>query len=145
MSVLGVSGGTVWVFSLVAASAVFWLSILLSIGLWVARDARARGSDQPLVWGLAAALTPFGLPYYLYRRYRRAGLGSRAGTPRADRFLGTWASASGAAFLASALLAPPDPFAQLLYALGAFGLLLPAAYLLVYRGGYRRLGGLGGA
>jgi len=123
---------------LLALTAIFWFSMIVSLGLWVFRDSRARGSDQPLVWAFASVFTPVGLPYYFYRRYRQAGLGTRKVTTRADRRLAVWASASVSAFLMSALLSPPDPLSQILYTLISFSILLPSVYLFVYRGGYQR-------
>jgi hypothetical protein len=117
---------------------LLWGSTVLALGLWVARDARERGSDQPVVWALASVFTPIGLPYYLWRRYRRSGLGDRAGPrSRTDRIVATWASAGLCAFLGGAVLAPPDPITQAVYGGGVLAVSLPLAYLLVYRGGYR--------
>jgi hypothetical protein len=118
---------------------LYWLTMVGSLGAWVTRDARARGSDQPVSWALASVFTPIGLPYYLYRRYRRAGFGERESPPTRDRILATWASATLGAFLAGAIFSPPDPLSQIRYTLGGFLVLLPSSYLLVYRGGYRRI------
>lgn len=121
-----------------AVFALLWVSMVLSIGLWVVRDARARGSGRPKLWALASVFTPIGLPYYLYRRHRRAGLGDRAAPPTTvDRLAATWAAASLAAFFGGSLFAPPDPFSLLVYTLAFFVPALLAAYVLVYRGGYR--------
>jgi len=138
MPSLDVAGPNIVRIGLLALTAIFWLSMIVSLGLWVFRDSRARGSDQPLVWAFASVFTPVGLPYYFYRRYRQAGLGTRKGTTRSDRPLAVWASASVGAFLISAFLSPPDPFSQILYTLISFSILLPGAYLIVCRGGYRR-------
>ena len=43
-------------------------------------------------------------------------------------------------FVAGALLSPPDPFSQLLYAAPGAVLAVPLAVLLTYGGGYDRLG-----
>jgi hypothetical protein len=138
MPTIGPLGSSDLVIVASAVFAVFWLSTALSVGLWVARDARARGSDQPVVWALASVFTPFGLAYYLYRRYRRAGIGRRSSPPTThERVLATWASASLASFLGSSVLAPPDPFTQILVAIALLGPLLPLTYVLVFRGAYR--------
>ncbi|MFC7071689.1 hypothetical protein ACFQJ7_09590 [Halovenus rubra] len=110
--------------------------MVLSLGLWVIRDARARGSKQPYTWALVSVFTPVGLPYYLYKRYRNAGLKKRETTTRLDRVLATWASASFGAFLLAAILTPPGPFSQIRVMLIVF---LPGMYLLVYRRKYRML------
>lgn len=118
----------------------FYSSMILSVGLWVIRDARARESDQPITWAVALVFTPIGLPYYLYRRYRRAGLSERQTPPtKRDRLLTAWASASLGSFLLSALLAPPDPVSQILFILVGLGILLPVVYLLIYRGKHQTI------
>lgn len=121
------------------AFVLLWASMVLAAGLWVARDARARGSDRPMLWSLASVFTPVGLPYYLFRRFRRNGLGERASSPtRLDRLLATWTAATLAASFVGSVLSPPDPFSQLLYTLGTLCVTLPLAYLFLYCGGYRR-------
>lgn len=120
------------------AFVLLWASMVLSLGLWVARDARARGSDWPILWALSSVFTPVGLPYYLFRRFRRNGLDERATPPtRLDRLLATWAVATLLASFGGSLLSPPDPVSQLLYTVGCLLATLPFAYLLLYRGGYR--------
>lgn len=78
----------------------FMLSIALSIG-WVVRDARARGSNQPVAWALVSLMfVPFGLCYYFYSRYRREGLSQRVEPPTTyERLLAMWASAGFTAFV----------------------------------------------
>lgn len=126
--------------ALVGSYAVFGLSIMLSIGLWVFRDARARGSDQPFLWGIFSVLLfpPLGPLYYLYRRYRRASMSRRAEPPtKYDRFLAMWANAGTIAYLGGVSLSPPDIFAPIIYTYILLVVLLPIMYLLVYLGGYR--------
>lgn len=132
-----------------AVFALFWASMALSLDLWVFRGAGARGSSRPALWALASVFTPVGLPYYLFRRFRRGGFGDRERPPTGrDRLLATWAAASLVAFGVGSVASPPDPFSQLLYTLGALCATLPLAYLLLYRGGRRsastRTGGRGG-
>lgn len=122
-----------------AGVVLYYVLMVVSLGLWVTRDARARGSKQPLTWGFASVFTPIGLPYYLYKRYRNAGLDERETTTRVDRVLAMWASASLAAFLLGVILSPPDPFSQIRVTLIVFLVFLPGAYLLIYRGKYRML------
>ncbi|SDJ30272.1 hypothetical protein SAMN05216226_10242 [Halovenus aranensis] len=118
---------------------LYYVLMVFSLGLWVIRDARTRGSKQPYTWALVSVFTPIGLPYYLYKRYRNVGLEKRETTRRVDRVLATWASASLGAFLLAAVLTPPDPFSQIRVMLIVFLVFLPGAYLLVYRGKYRML------
>jgi sec-independent protein translocase protein TatC len=126
--------------ALIGSYAVFGLSILLSIGLWVFRDARARESDQPFLWAIFSVLLfpPLGPLYYLYRRSRRAGIGCRSEPPtNYDRFLAMWVIAGNIAYFGGAFSSPPDVFVTIIYTYIFLGVLLPVMYLLVYRGGYR--------
>lgn len=124
---------------LVVAAAAYVASMAVSLGWWVARDARARDSASPLLWSLASVLTPVGLPLYLFVRLRDVGFGGKPSATRLDRLLATWASASLAAFLSGAFFAPPDPFSLVRYVFVSLALFLPFTYLLFARGGYRRL------
>ncbi|WP_379699556.1 hypothetical protein [Halopelagius fulvigenes] len=59
--------------------------------------------------------TPVGIPYYLFRRFRRGGFGDRERPPTGrDRLLAAWAAASLVAFGVGSVVSPPDPFSQLL-------------------------------
>jgi hypothetical protein len=130
-----VTWGTVFI----GSYTVFLLSIMLSIGLWVFRDARARGSDQPFLWAMVSVFffPPLGPLYYLYRRYRRAGFDDRTEPPtKSDRFLAMWANASFIAYVGAPIFSPIGVTA-LIYTYIWLGVLLPVMYLLVYRGGYR--------
>ncbi len=115
----------------------YWLVTVVSLGWWVARDASARGSDHPIRWAVAAVATPVGLPYYLYRRFRRAGLGASGTHSQLDRLLGTVASATVGGLLAGAAFGPPDPFSQVRVAATSAAVLLPVAYLFVSRQWHR--------
>lgn len=118
----------------VLAFLAVFLATLAAVAWWVARDADARGSTRPRVWGLAAGLTPIGLPYYLFSRARHRGFEDRRTPPtRLDRLLATWASAGLVALLVGSVLAPPDPFAQAYWYLVGFAALLPVAWLVVGR------------
>jgi len=127
--------------SIVAMSvmALYLLSMAVSLSLWVIRDAKDRGSNIPYLWAFASILTPIGLPYYLYKRYRQAGLGERETVTKFDRLLATWASASVGAFLVSAFLGPPDPYSQIQILFGVFVVFLVSAYFLFYRGKYGKI------
>ena len=121
--------------------AAVWGSTLFALGLWVCRDADARGSSHPLLWGLSSVLPPFGpavLLYYFFLRARSDRIGPRR-TPATglDRGLAAWAGAGLVAVAAGGLLAPPDPVTAGVYTSVAFLVCLLPAYLLVYRGGDR--------
>ncbi|WP_074654824.1 hypothetical protein [Haloarcula vallismortis] len=116
-----------------ALAVLVWATTVGSIGLWTYRDARARESRSPVLWAIGIVFALLVFPYYLYRR------GSRTHPPeRLDHVLVTLASAGVGAFVAGAVLSPPDPISQVYYLPTAFAGLLPAAYLLIYRGGYLR-------
>jgi len=115
-------------------AALVWATTVGSIGLWTYRDARARESGSPVLWevGLVFALVLFPLYFYLRRPERN--------TPpaRLDRGLATLASSGVSAFLVGAVFSPPDPITQASYLTVCYAVLLPLAFLLVYRGGSRR-------
>ncbi|WP_227353078.1 DUF7534 family protein [Haladaptatus salinisoli] len=69
---------------------------------------------------------------YYFIRYRHLHERQRPPT-RGNRIALTLALSSLSTTIASAILAPPDPFTQVLYRLAAFAVALPVAYLLVYR------------
>lgn len=116
---------------------------LLSMSYWVSRDAAARGSSSPFLWGVSAALGGIVGLYYLF--VYRPGRERSAPPTRGERVAGTVIVADVAAMFVGAFLAPPDPFTQLVWWLRTFVPLLPVAYLLVYRRGYRRLPVVGSA
>ena len=121
-----------------AAVAAQYLLVLGSLGLWVARDADARGSRHVLLWGLSSAVTGglVGLVYYV----GRSDVGERTRPPtRGERLARTVVLAALPAWVLSATLAPLDPFTQALYGPGLLVVTLPLAYVLDYRGGYARL------
>ena len=124
--------------ALLASYAGLGLSIPLSTGLWVFWDARARGSDQPYSWGIYLVLFhPFAPLYYLYKRYRRAGIDSRSEPPtKYNRFLAVWAPASFIAFAAGFLLVPWFVYIPVIYTYKLLAILIPIMHLLVYRSRY---------
>lgn len=126
-----------------AAFGAVLLTATVSVLYWVSQDAAARGSSFPAVWAVAALVVPLALPYYL-AAYRPSTERSVPPT-RGERAAATLAAASLSASLVGAFLAPPDPFTQGIWAFGTLLPLLPAAYVLVYRRGYRRLPVVGSA
>jgi hypothetical protein len=118
---------------------VLFFTLPVLTGLWVFRDSRARGSDQPFFWGIGSALlSPFFPLYYLYRRYRRAGLGCRAESPtKYDRLLAMWVNASFIALIVGLRSGGIEPGLVVTHTYVLLGVLLPIMYLLVYRGEYR--------
>ncbi|ESP88880.1 DUF7534 family protein [Candidatus Halobonum tyrrellensis] len=120
--------------------ALFALAVgvtLVPVVYWVSRDAAARGSSSPSLWGAFTAVSGVvGLYYLLVYAPRN----ERSVPPsRGERAAATVVVADVGAMLVGALLAPPDPFTQLVWWLPSVVLLLPVAYPLVYRQGYRRL------
>lgn len=126
----------------VVASTLFSAVVVttaLTAGIWVSRDAEARGSSIPNLWGLASVLGP-GLVLYPGVLLVSGKFGERRSPPEAtDRAAGTWTVAGVAAVLVGAVLSPPDPIAVAFGGLATFAVALPVAYLLVFRRGYRRI------
>lgn len=116
---------------------------LLSVFYWVSRDAAARGSSSPSLWGASAALSGVVGLYYLF--VYAPGRERSVLPTRGERAAATVIVADVAAMVVGATLAPPDPFTQLVWWLPSIALLLPVSYLLVYRRGYRRLPLVGSA
>lgn len=112
-------------------------SAVLAVAYAVARDADARGSAVPTVWGVGSvACWPAGVFYLLVYARRR----TRSRPPsRGERLAATVAVAGLVAVALVAVVAPPDPFTQLRWVGVAGPLLLVPGYALVYRRGYRRL------
>ncbi|MFC7068189.1 DUF7534 family protein [Halobaculum lipolyticum] len=125
--------------ALAAVGLVFVAVTALAVAYAVARDADARGSSVPTVWGVGSvAVWPVSLWYLLVYARRRQRTRPR---DRGERAAATVALAGATAFVLAATAAPPDPVTQLVWA-GALGpsLLVPG-YVLVYRRGWRRIHG----
>ncbi|MCO8252349.1 hypothetical protein NKF26_00865 [Haladaptatus sp. AB618] len=128
-------------FEIVYLTAVPLLLIILfglvSFFYWLRWDATARGSSSPLYWAILGSIVwPVALYYLLVvrpsneRRYpptRRQGLA------------GIFTISYIGAMVLGVVLAPPDPFTQVLYTPVYFVILLLITYLLVYRRRYGRL------
>lgn len=110
---------------------------LSAVPFWVSQDAAARGSSAPTLWGAAAVLSGVVGLYYVF--VYRAGRERSVPPTRGERVAATAVVADVGAMLVAATLAPPDPYTQATWWVGTFVLLLPVAYLLVYRRGYRLL------
>jgi len=110
---------------------------LLTIGYWVFRDARERGSDGSSSWAIAAALFPLMLVVYVFYRSRIGERGQHA--DQRERAAGSYIVGFLLAFVSGALLSPPDPFSQLLWFVGALPVGLLVGYLLVWQDGWRKL------
>lgn len=112
-----------------------WLGLVASLGLWVYRDARARGSDSPVGWAISVGflVIPM-LPWYLYRR--RSLDGRHGADSTFDRLLRTWVTAGLTTFVVGSVVAPPDPFAHLIYWSAMLPVTLPLAYVFVSMGGF---------
>lgn len=115
--------------------AIFFSSIILT-GVWIFRDARARGSDQPLLWATnSMVLYPFVPLYYLYRRHRGAGLSRRSKSPpKYDQLLAMWVNAASLAHFGGLILSQPDVGVAVVTTYLFLVVLLPVMYILIYRG-----------
>ncbi len=110
---------------------------LVSFSYWLRWDATARGSSSSLYWAILGPIVwPVALYYLLVvrpsneRRYpptRRQGLA------------GIVSISSIGAMVLGSILAPPDPFTQVLYTPACFVILLLLTYFLIYRRRYGRL------
>lgn len=127
MIVLG-DRGVIGVGLLLLVGALFY-----ALAYWTYRDADARGSSQPLAWAVGVACLPAILgPYYLLSRRR---LDPRSGRTRVDRVLGSVLVAISSGFVLVASFAPPDPVSQLRTIAVLLPVLVPFAYVLLYRVG----------
>lgn len=119
---------------LVAAVAVGALALLGGVGLayWTFRDAAGRGSDRAVYWAaFVFALSLVGVPTYLLVRSR---LGARRDDPSlAERLGGSLGLGLLLAFVAGAVLTPPDPYSQVRFVLPAAMVAVPLAYWTLYR------------
>jgi len=105
--------------------------VWVAFGVWVALDARSRGSSHPSLWAVVAPLSGVGLVYYpcwwRNRHERRM--------PRSRREWHAEVVAAGlGGFALAAVLSPPDLFTQLRYLPVAFVCCLPLSYWLTGRG-----------
>ena len=108
---------------------LWFLALAFALGYVVYRDAAARGSSRPLVWGVGSLLTN-GLAALLYLLVR-SDIGTRdRGTTTPEWALLAFLFGSLAAWLVAATVAPPDPITQALYATGAAVVAVPLAGLL---------------
>jgi|GEM_PF-326931 len=108
------------------------LVTMLSVGLWIARDASARGSDQPWIWALVCVTTPVGLPYYFYLRFFGDGINSdRSPVTGRDRWIRVFGIAGLVALLVGSAVAPPDPVTQIRYVAGTYVAVSALAALVV--------------
>lgn len=105
----------------------------VAVGGWVALDARSRGSDHPLFWGVFAPLSGVLLLYYVLwvrRQHDREQPRSRW-----ERYAAVVAVAGLGGLVVAAVVLPPDPVSQMLFWPVAFAGCLPVAYwVLIARG-----------
>lgn len=108
--------------------------LLIAAGVWVHRDASRRAGVNPVFWAVAVPLG--NLPAALYYLHVRGPVRTDAPEPtRTDHLLYEMLSVAVVALAVVALLAPPDPFAQIVYAATVLVLALPPVYVLLYRRG----------
>lgn len=110
---------------------------IVSFSYWIRLDSTARGSSSPLLW---AILGPIFWPAALYYLLVVRPSNERRYPPtRWQGLAGMFAVTSFGANVLVSILAPPDPFTQILYTPVCFVVLLLLTYLLVYRRRYGRL------
>ena len=112
----------------VAAAALFPAFTWLTLVVWVYQDARARGSDRPVLAAAGVALVPPALVVYVYHRPERTQFQSDA-----ERLTLSVLLALLSAMMAGTVFSPPDVFAQPRNTFGALLFMLPLFYLIVYR------------
>jgi len=118
---------------LLLVGGIVWCLIAVSIALWIARDASARGSDRPRIWAIASVTTPIGLPYYFYQRFVGDGISDdRPPATGRERWIQTLGIASLGAVLVGTMLAPPDPVSQVWYMASTYVAGAPLAALVVF-------------
>lgn len=110
---------------------------ILLLGLWVAWDARDRGSEWPGAWGVGCVLLAPLLVVYLLARWRIGPRTEPADTR--ERVVGTVVLGHFLAILPGGLVAPPDPITQAIAYLVLIGPALLVAYGLVWHHGWARL------
>lgn len=121
---------------LLVAMVVVYLAGAIGVGLWITRDARARGSSIPIQWGIAAVVTPIVIPYYLYLR-RGSRLGPRdAPMTRTERALRAVGVSVLAALLVATILGPPDPVTQAYYFPGTAFVFVTVALVATFWGDF---------
>lgn len=102
--------------TLAALATLLPLVGLLGVAVWVYEDARDRSSRSPLLLAAATAVVPFLLVGYLLW-VALGRMGERSSPPGTrERVAGTLGFGTLIAFVVGALVGPPDPVTQSLYA-----------------------------
>jgi sec-independent protein translocase protein TatC len=106
------------------------LALVLGFGFWVYRDAARRGSSHPFGWAVAS-VAGFHVMVLLYPFLRKWIGPQTEPSTRIERAMLAAISGILLAFVIGALVSPPDPFAQIVFASGAVFVTIPVAYALV--------------
>ncbi|WP_226479899.1 hypothetical protein [Natrinema amylolyticum] len=125
-----------WI-ALALLSGLFVFSSALCLCYAIGTDAAARGASG-VGWTVFAVLfLPIAVPVYAVYRTR---LPARDASPEPlERGLGAFGIGGTAAFITSALVAPPDPLTQLLYLVPSVLVFVPAAAVVYYKPDWRAL------
>ena len=116
-----------------ALTALFVCGAFPAMAYWAAAEAGARTGSA--VWTFVYLVTGFGALHYAYVRFVRADMGARDIPPaRRERLATAYVVAAPLAFLASAVVSPPDPVTQILAFPPLFVVTFAATVLLVTRG-----------
>lgn len=120
-----------------ALTVVIFVGNLAALGYWAREEAAAR--DGSVVWTFVVLSTGYGLLYYVWVRYVRDDWESRTGpADRRERLVTAYSLAVLLAFVAGALVTPPDPVTQVLALPPLFAGSFAVSYLFVTR---RSVGG----
>jgi sec-independent protein translocase protein TatC len=116
-----------------ALTVLFWLGTVPAMAYWAASEAGARAGSA--LWTFVYLTTGFGALHYAYVRFVQADMGARDIPPaRRERLAAAYVVAAPLAFLAGAVVSPPDPVTQILAFPPLFVVTLAATVLLVTRG-----------
>lgn len=115
----------------VAIGGILLAGVWLAVGIWIALDARARGSTRPMSWAIFGLLPGIGLLLYLI--WWRRGHDRQHPPSTYERGSEIIAAAGIGWFFIGAIVSPPDVFTQLSVWLIVFLCCLPLAYWLTGR------------
>ncbi|MDQ2073521.1 DUF7534 family protein [Haloarcula sp. NS06] len=119
-----------------ALSVVIYIGNLIALGYWARAEARARNGS--VIGTFLLLSTGFGLVYYVWVRYVRNDWEPRSEpADRRERVVTAYSLAVLLAFVAGALVTPPDPMMQVLALPPLFAVSFVVSYLFVTRGGRR--------
>jgi len=116
-----------------ALTALVVFGTVPAMAYWAAAEAGARAGSA--FWTFVYLTTGVGVLHYAYVRFVRADIGAREIPPaRRERLAAAYVVAVALAFLAGAVVSPPDPVTQILAFPPLFAVAFAATVLLVTRG-----------